>query len=105
MTPRYLTDPERLNLTPESCSSKNPWSFLFLVKAMSPVLSGLTDSPTSLHHISTVERAHCMSPDTVFGNLPTARRHMTSAYPWIKTPLSLSLVIHDHLLHPLLTPS
>ena len=36
-------------------------------------MSGLTDSPTSLHHISTVERAHCMSPDTVLGNLPTAR--------------------------------
>jgi hypothetical protein len=29
---------ERLNLTPKSCGSKNPWSFLFLVKATRPVL-------------------------------------------------------------------
>jgi len=68
-----LIDPERLNLTPKSCA-KNPSSFFFLVNATSP---GLTDSPTSLHRIYTVERAHCMSPDTVFGNLPTARRHVT----------------------------
>jgi hypothetical protein len=89
-TPRYLTDPEKLNLTPKNCGSKKPWSSLFLVNA-SPVLSGLTNSPTSLHRVSTFERAHCMSPDTVFGNLPTARRHMSSAYPWIDTPFPLSL--------------
>jgi len=71
-----LTDPKKLDLTPKSSGSKNPWSFLFLVNATIPFLSGLTTSQTSLHHISTVERAHCMNPDTVFGNLPTARRHV-----------------------------
>jgi hypothetical protein len=39
-------------------------------------LSGLTDSPCSPHHPSTECRAHCVRPDTVFGDLPTARRQM-----------------------------
>jgi len=69
ITPRYFIDPERLNLTPNNRGSKNPWSFRFLVKTMNPVLLGLTDSPTSMHHISMVRRAQSISPDTVFGNL------------------------------------
>jgi len=75
ITPRYLADLERLGVTPNKCGSKKPGSFLFLVIATSYFLSGLTDSPTSLHHVCAVRRAHCLSPDTVFGNLPNARIH------------------------------
>jgi hypothetical protein len=74
--PQILDRPQETQFNPKKCGSQNPWSFLSLVNVTSPVLSGLTDSPNSLHRISTVERIHCMSPDTVFGNLPTARRHV-----------------------------
>ena len=63
ITCRYLTNPERLSVTPKKCGSKKLRSFLFFVNATSSVLSGLTDSLNLLQHISTVKRAYCMSPD------------------------------------------
>ena len=69
-TPRCLTNIEWRKAIPKRCGSKNPGSFLLIVNATSPVLSGLTYSPSSSRHISTVWRAHCMSPNTVFGNFP-----------------------------------
>jgi hypothetical protein len=65
ITLRNFIDLERRKVTPNSCGSKNPGSFLIRVKATSPVLSGLTDSSCPLHHTSTECRAHCMSLDTV----------------------------------------
>src|ERR1700744_3002252 len=57
MTPRYLTLSVSLRWVPKSigiCSANN---FRFLVKRMRPVLSGVTDSPDSLHHSSTMRNA------------------------------------------------
>jgi len=34
--PRYLNQPERLNLTQKTCGSKKPWRFLFLVNETRP---------------------------------------------------------------------
>ena len=82
---------ERCRVFRNRRGSKNPGSFLFLVKATSPVLSGLTDRPSPPHHSSTVCWAHCISPDTLLGNFPIARRQMLSAYPCAYTLPSLSL--------------
>ena len=98
MTPRYLTDVERCKFVPYRRGSKNIGGFL-LVNAKSPVLSGLTDGPSPSHHVSTVWRTHCMSHDTVFGNFPTARRQMSSAYPCEYTPPSLSLASNSLTRH------
>ena len=87
----YLADMERFRVFPNRRGSKNPVSFLFLVSAKSPVLSGLTDRPSPAHHSSTVCTAHSMIPDTVFGNFPTTRRQMPSAYPCAYKLSSLSL--------------
>jgi hypothetical protein len=78
---RYLAELEHRRVAPNSLGSKKPGSFLLRVKATSPVLSRLTDSPCPSHHPSTERRAHCMNPDILFGNLPTARRPTSSSYP------------------------
>jgi hypothetical protein len=41
--PRYLTNIELSRAAPKKKGSKKPKMFLFLVKTMSSVLSGLTD--------------------------------------------------------------
>jgi len=61
--PRYLTNVEQCKVVPKRRGSKNPGSFFLLVNETSPFLSGLTDRPSSSRHVSTVWRAHCMSPD------------------------------------------
>jgi hypothetical protein len=71
---RYLNDIERCKLIPKKTSSEIP----FLVNTIS-VLSELADKPTSPQPTSTVWQAYRMSPDTVFGNFPTAKRQMSSA--------------------------
>jgi hypothetical protein len=92
MTLRYLVVPECRKFTPNKRGSKNPGIFLLQVKATSPVLSGLR--PGSSHYTCTECTARCMSPDTVFGNLPTARRH-----------IRISLSINPPSLNPVISSS
>lgn len=73
-------------------SKENRFRDIFLVNTNS-VLSDSAEKPTLPHQVSVTWRAHCMSPDTVFGNLPTAKRQMSSVWPWLFTPPLLSLAI------------
>jgi hypothetical protein len=79
--PKILDDIERHIVTQKKCGSKKPGNFPLLVNTMNPVLSGITDHPTLSHHISTVQRANCVSPNTILRNFPTTRREMSSAQP------------------------
>jgi hypothetical protein len=74
-----LTDVDRCRVTPKKKRFRETRNFFFIVNTMSPVLSGLIDNPISLHQVSTAWRPNCTSPDTVFGNFSTAKRHMSSA--------------------------
>jgi hypothetical protein len=108
ITPRYFTDPERLNLTPKNCGSKKPGSFLFLVSATTPVLSGLPAVRLRCTVSLGSKGAHCTSPDTVFGNLPTTKvlchlrnlesiPHFHGAWPTHHLPLGTMEVMATHL--------
>ena len=62
ITARFMTDIERLKVIQKKCGSKKWGCFLFLVNIMSSVLSGFTNSPTSLNHASAIYRASLHEP-------------------------------------------
>jgi len=74
ITPSYLTCMERCKVFPNRRGSSNHGSFLLLVNSKSPVLSGLTDRPSSSHHVLTLWRANFTRHDTQFVNFPNPKK-------------------------------
>ena len=102
ITPRYLTDMECCKVFPNKRGSTNPGRFLLLVKATSPVLSALSHKLSSPHHISTIFRAHCMSPDrdghkyAFYFCAQSLFRSENRGGPYIKRPQMLSDFNHQY---------
>lgn len=62
--------------------SMNSFAFLFFsVQGTSSILPGLRDSFLALHHLCSIFRAHCLSPETVLRNFPVNQEGQVICLP------------------------